>query len=179
MGSSFKHFRFVLRIKSSHHICSDDIWLFPRSLENLQWCWFTTTQWGHLKSTAQSCQQTNKQTNNAETSTICQWKTQGGKRAATATCSDTSLTWWQTRFRWVAPRELGPWTELFPPSHHLFGHHCLVQLPAGRSCRLPESRWRWQFAFWFFLIDWSGTATNIGYKINIKLIIRLRYSGSS
>ena len=106
MGASFKHFRFVMRIKSSHHICSDDIWLFPRSLENLQWCWFTTTQWGHLKSTAQSCQQTNKQTNNAETSTICQWKTQGGKRAATATCSDISLTWWQTRFRWVAPREL-------------------------------------------------------------------------
>ena len=48
----------------------------------------------------------NKQTNNAETSTICQSNMQGGKRAATATCSDTSLTWWQTRFRWVAPREL-------------------------------------------------------------------------
>ena len=170
MEASFKHFRLVLRIKSSHHICSDDIWLFPRSLENLQWCWFTTTQWGHLKSTAQSCQQTN----NADTSTIYQWNMQGGKRAATATCSDISLTWWQTRFRWVAPRELGP-DQLFPCSHHLFGHHCLVQLAAGRSCRLPESRWRWQFAFCFFAIDWSGTATNIRYKINI----RLRYSGSS
>ena len=38
---------------------------------------------------------------NADTSTICQWNMQGGKRAATATCSDISLTWWQTRFRWV------------------------------------------------------------------------------
>ena len=43
-------------------------------------------------------------------------------------------------------QRIGP-DQLFPPSHHLFGHHCLVQLPAGRSCRLPESRWRWQFAF--------------------------------
>ena len=146
MEASFKHFRFVLRIKSSHHFCSGDIWLFPRSLENLQWCWFTTT---HTMRPFEKYSPKMPTYKNADTSTICQWNMQGGKRAATATCSDISLTWWPTRFRWVAPRELGP-DQLFPPSHHLFGHHCLVQLAAGRSCRLPESRWRWQFAFCFF-----------------------------
>ena len=175
MGSSFKHFRFVLRIKSSHHICSDDIWLFPRSLENLQWCWFTTTQWGHLKSTAQSCQQTNKQCGNFNNMPM--------ENAGRETSSHGDLLRYQShvmadQVQVGGTQRIGP-DQLFPPSHHLLGHHCLVQLPAGRSCRLPESRWRWQFAFWFILIDWSGTATNIRYKINIKLIIRLRYSGSS
>ena len=82
MESSFKHFCFVLRNQSSHHICSDDIWLFPRSLENLQWCWFTTTQWGHLKSTAQSCQHKKMRTLQQYANGICRAGNEQPRRPA-------------------------------------------------------------------------------------------------
>ena len=171
MESSFKHFRLVLRIKSSQHFCSGDIWLFSRSLENLQWwCWFTTTQWGHLKSTAQSCQQTKMRTLQQYANGICRAGNEQPRRPAPIPVS----------------RDGRPGSGGWHPENLVLTNFFLLLIIFLVIIVLFS--WRLAEAVVFLKAGGDGNlrfasfwliGRELQHKINIKLIIRLRYSGSS